>query len=293
MSENVTSFSAEAVAEIYSRHGYQVVRSESCWWFNEYRQKYVYFSSPLHWKVSPMEQEVREIFRQIPSAVALRFISPSSGQGKPSCIWNCRKPYSLVALEKKARNETRRGLEQCEVHPISFSKLIELGWNAHSDTFNRHGEQTKSLGFDVSLDSIPAYKAWGAFVGNELAAYLVVLLVDNFAHIIIERSVTSLLNHRPNNALVFRAVSELLSSGDIDVVSYGWDSLVYNSGLEQFKLGMGFIKEPVNQQIIVNPKFRLLFSKPLCKLVASIVPRKDLPHRFQQLLGLCEIVAAG
>lgn len=292
MSENVISFPAESIANIYKLAGYQVIKSESCFWFNEYRQKYVYTSFPLHRKVAPTEEEVSAIFRQIPSSLALRFISSPNERGKLSCMWNCRKPYSLATLEKKSRNQTRRGLERCKIHPVSFSELVKLGWDAHVDTVHRHNGKTSSLGFDASLDAVSAYRAWGAFIDNLLAAYIVIMLVENYAHIIIVRSVSSLLKYYPNNALVFHVVSELFSIDGIDVISYGWDSLVSNPGLEQFKLGMGFVKEPVVQRIIINPRIKFYLNKPLCKLFLSIVPRKNLSYRFQQVLGLCEILAS-
>jgi len=292
MQENLNFYSADYILDFYQQHGYHVVKTESCWWVNYYRQKYVYFAFPAHQQVVPTKAEVNELFNRLPSAIALRFIGPTHGDGKPSFIWVCRKPYNLNVIQKKSRNQTRRGLEKCSVRLLTFSQLICIGWEAHSDTLNRHGQKAQSLGLNDILDDCNAYKAWGAFIEDSLAAYVVVLLVDDWAHIIINRSTTSSLKHYPNNALVFQVVSELLSQKYINVVSYGWDSLVPNQGLEKFKLGMGFVKEPVKQRIIIRPKFSLLINKYLCKLFIKVVPRKHLHYRGQQIFGLCQILAA-
>ncbi len=187
MQENMTYSSADYVADFYKRYHHQVVKTESGWWFNEYHQKYIFYSFPANRQVTPHKAEVDELFRNAPSLIALRFMAPPDGPGKLSSIWVCRKPYSLDVLGKKSRPKTRKGLELCTIRQIKFAELMEKGWQAHSDTKRRHMQQTFSLGLTASLDECRAYEAWGAFHDNSLLAYVVILRVDDWAYILINR----------------------------------------------------------------------------------------------------------
>ena len=282
--------SLEETLSFFSQRGHRVVQSASCWWYDEYRQKRIYNSFPVHRLINPRREEIAQLFRRIPSAVAIRFIGPSQKEGYQSFMWVRRRPYDLTELSSKSRNQTRRGIEVCEVRRVPWDELISAASDAHRDTMTRHRMNGDApLGFDTELAQCPAYEAWGAFIEGRLAAYAVTLTVEDWVHILLHRSVTASLKLRPNNALIFCLVKELLSSTDVSAVSYGLQPLTTLDSLEHFKLGMGFAQEPVCQRIIITPWLRPLLNqvtfRPI-ELVASFFPGAS---RLQKIAGLCRV----
>lgn len=280
----------EDVVAFFSQNGYRVTRTASCWWYNEYHQSRVYFSFPPHRLVVPSDAEVGSVFRANPEALALRFLSPLSGQGRESFVWICRKPFDSTSPNGKSRNQIRRGLERCQVRTLTFDWLVHGGQEAHRDTMARHGQDSGSLGLNSRLDDCPGYGAWGAFVDDNLAAYIVTLCVEDWAHILVNRSADAYLKFYPNNALVFTVAQELLSRPGVSTVSYGWEPLASRGTLDHFKSGMGFQKEPVRQRIILRPWLRPLLNSTVCRAIAKMAGLHP-NDRLQRLAGFCRIVA--
>ncbi len=282
--------SLEEIISFFAKRGHRVLQTSSCWWYDEYRQNRIYNSFPPHRLIEPTREEIAQVFRRAPSAFAIRFIGPRRSQRDESFIWVRRRPYDLTDLSSKSRNQTRRGMERCQVKRLSWDELVVLASEAHGDTMKRHGTNgAESLGFDVQLSECPAYEAWGSYIDGDLAAYAVILKVEDWVHILLHRSVTAHLKLRPNNALIFCMVKELLSSGNVSGVGYGLQPLTALDSLEHFKLGMGFAKEPVCQRIIMAPWLKLLLnpitSWPI-EMVANLFPRVS---RLQKVAGICRI----
>jgi len=282
--------SPEEIAAFLKKRGHRVVQTASCWWYNEYHQDHLYHSFPMHRAVNPSPEEIAELFQRIPRALGFRFVGPPQSGGFDSFIWVRRKPYDLTALNSKSRNQTRRGLERCEVKKISWDELLISARNAHQDTMGRHQQNgAGSLGFGIELGECPAYEAWGAFIDGRLAAYTVTLWIEDWVHILLQRSVTAELKFYPNNALVFSVVSELLSRPGVTAVSFGLESLVSLDSLEHFKSGMGFTKEPVNQHFVLARWARPLLNPVTggsINLLASLLPGN---LRLQKVAGIYRI----
>jgi hypothetical protein len=282
--------SPEEIVSFFIGRGLHVVRTASCWWYEEQRHSGLYYSFPTHGVIDPQAAECSELFDLAPSALAFRFIAPLESRGHPSFIWVRRPDYDLNALSSKSRNQTRRGMESCEVRKIPWDELVSVAGAANADTMKRHGQNgSQSLGFDTELAKCPAYEAWGAFADGELAAYVVTLTVENRAHILVQRSVTAHLKLRPNNALVFLVVKELLSRPGVASVGYGLEPLDVLDSLDHFKSGMGFVKEPVCQRILIAPRLKLLLNpitaRPI-EVFAALLPKMA---RLQKVAGICRL----
>jgi hypothetical protein len=282
--------SPEEIAAFLESRGHRVVQTASCWWYNEYHQDRLYHSFPMHRLVNPPEEEIAELFQRLPRAVGLRFIGPVESGGHKSFMWVRRNPYDLTTLNSKSRNQTRRGLENCQVKKIQWDELVNIARDAHRDTMGRHQVNgTESLGFGIELGECPAYEAWSAFIGGRLAAYTVTLWIEDWVHILLHRSVTADLKFYPNNALVFSIVSELLSRRGVAAVSFGLESLVSLDSLEHFKLGMGFTKEPIHQHFVL-PKWIKPLLNPVTgrsiNLLANLLPGN---LRLQKVAGIYRI----
>src|SRR6267154_491930 len=147
----------EELTSFFVRRGHRVVQTASCWWYNEYHQERVFYAYPIHRLVNPGPDEIEEVFSSASRALVLRFISPVDTKGQKSFIWVRGNPYDLTDLSAKSRNQTRRGLEKCEVRKIPWDELETIAQEAHMDTMNRHHVNgSASLGFGTELGECPA-----------------------------------------------------------------------------------------------------------------------------------------
>ena len=280
----------EGIVSFFESRGHRVIQTASSWWYNEYRQDRIYNSFPIHRLVNPGPDEIKNIFKTVPRALALRFIGPTASRGQESFIWVCRRPYEMTKLSPNIRSHVRRGMKRCQVRSISFEELVLLGREAHDDTLQRHAENnSQSLGFDTELQKCSAFEAWGAFVEGRLAAYMVTLWVEDWVHILLHRSVTAYLKSYPNNALIFSVVSELLSRPGVTTVSFGLEPLVSHDSLAHFKSGMGFLKEPVCQRVVLAKRAKLLLNPITNKSVEVLANLLPGNSRLQKVAGICRI----
>ncbi len=286
--------SPEELTAFFVGQGHSVVKTASCSWYNEYRQKRIYQSFPIHRLVAPGQDEIKEVFAKVPKAVALRFIGPIQSRGQKSFIWVCRRPYEIENLSANTRSHVRRGLKNCQIRSMSFEDLVTQGWEAHRDTAKRHGEaEPSSLGIEAKLDNCAAYEAWGAFVEGHLAAYIVTVWVEDWVHILINRSVNAYLKFYPNNALIFSVVREMLSREGVQAVSYGLEPLIAADSLERFKLAMGFAKEPVCQCVVMAPRLKLLLNPVTAWPIAALANWLPKVPRLQKIAELYRITRNG
>jgi hypothetical protein len=287
---NNPGFSAEDAVAFLRLQGRRVVKTKSCWWYNAYGQKNVYYSFPPNRLVTPNEDELKAIFKLAPNAKAVRYLSAMTGYGRDSYIWACRKPFNLQTIHGKARNQVRQGLRKCTVRHLRLDELEVLGGQASSDSTKRFGIGPEDLKFSKEMCESPAYEAWGAFFEGNLAAYLVTFRVEDWVYIQIHRSVDKYLKHRPNNALIFRVLHDLLSRPEISTVSYGWEPLYDLDSLDVFKLRMGSAKEPCKQSFVLTPWLRIAFPQIVCRAIEKLSNLDKNSHRLRQIAGVCRVI---
>ena len=124
-------------AEFWERQGRRVIETNSCFWFNS--QPLSFASIPYHRVVDPSRRDLAEVFFRGP-AFALRFLAEPAENGQAGGLFVCSKDsYGLSSLQKKARNQTRRGLDHCRVERAEFSDLAQRGHKLNVGTFLRQG----------------------------------------------------------------------------------------------------------------------------------------------------------
>jgi hypothetical protein len=155
----------------------------------------------------------------------------------------------------------------------------------------RHGAKktdTISLGISEEMKECSAYEAWGAFVDEYLAAFLVTLCVEDWVYILVSRSANAYLKFYPNNALIFSVVQHFLSRPGVSAINYGWEALSPLESLDQFKLSMGFTKEPVRQCIVPAPWLKLLLNPVTCSIIEKTATYRPYDRRLQRLTKFCQ-----
>jgi hypothetical protein len=267
-------------AEFWRMQGHQVIATKSCYWYNP--QPLVFMSVPYHRSFVPSRRELRRVLLGGPAAAA-RFHDPTGSDGG---LFICSdREYDFPALLKKARNETRRGLENCSIEQVDFPYLAKHGFSLVEDTLRRQGRGQRSMTHRQWLSHcnaagrIRGFEAWSAFVKGRLAAFMVTALVEDYFSILQQYSARETLAYHPNNALAFTVTKLKLSSDRIAYVSYGLKSLEPTPGVDHFKRGMGFQLRPFGESVAFNPLLTPLLSlggDKLIRWMARKNPQSDL-----------------
>ena len=222
----------------------RVVKTASGYWYEPH--SFCFQNIPYHQAINPNKRELRDLFFKH-RAILVRFNSFANENTFPGYIWICeKKNYDFTNLDAKAKNKTRRGLERNLVKEIDFNLLIKEGWTLIKDTAQRQQREAdfatpgEWVRYCEAAAGTPDFEAWGAFVQEHLAAFLVGAQIGDYYWILRQVSETVYLKNHPNNALIYIVTKSKLAKPTINKVSYGLDSVENTSGLNIFKQGMGF-----------------------------------------------------
>jgi hypothetical protein len=165
------------------------------------------------------------------------------------------------------RRNVRRGLRELRIEPITSDQLLAHGAQAFCDTRRRVGlsdgtpeDFRRRFTWQAKC---PAYVFFGAWKDDQLAAFLSITEVEDWAEIGCF-SADALLSFRPNDALFFYALSYYLTEKEYRLVSYGLSSIQAKSnrdGLHVFKTKVGFEARPVHRAFVLHPLLRPLANR--------------------------------
>jgi len=270
----------EEFAEFWRMQKCRVVRTPSCLWYSAW--PFVFMSLPYHRAVVPTRSEVTRLLYRSPAA-AIRYRDPTGTDG--GLFVRSDRSYDLSSLERKARNQTRRGLEQCRIEQLDFAYLANHGPRLIEESCRRQGRDPWAVTGEASwqrycraASQFGDFEAWGSFVNGTLVAFLVAALVEDHYSILHQSSASAALRHYPNNALAFTITQQKLRLPEIGCVSYGLKSLDPTGGLDRFKLGMGYQIRPFGERVVLNPLLKCLatgFAQRLLRRMAQRHPEKD------------------
>ncbi|MBI5252031.1 MAG: GNAT family N-acetyltransferase [Desulfomonile tiedjei] len=284
--------SSEKYAEFLAGIGHRVVRTKDTWWYES--SSHVYSNFPYHIPVTVKLNEIDEVLGN--TGFAAKYACPIE-IGRPSYQHVCtERDYDFATLNQKARNRTRRGLERCSVRRLTFKELAATeSLELCRDTWMRHGKPVPSdfedywSRFYNAADAASVLETWGAFVGDELGAFLIAVLTDGCMCL---RDVCSHSNHlhaHPNNALVYLFTKDAIARQEVSEVSYGLQSLQEGTEtLDRFKEGMGFPRRPVGQRIEVNRTLRPILRGPIAKAALRLSRMGNKNQTIRKLSGLLQ-----
>lgn len=280
----------EIYREFLIRQGHHVVKSDSCYWYNAQPGFFFYF--PYHKLITPNKEELRNLFRK-EFCIGMRFFTPIENFGKESYLIICsNKDYDLSSLAKKARNQTRRGLENFVIKQLDFKSLASLGIKPNHDTLERQG---RNIGiwnrkswqeYCSAANGLDGFEAWGAFHKDQLAAFMVCFQMEDHFTILHHSSVTEYLRQYPNNALVFHVTNLKLQSEDVSHIFYGPQSLDAPGSLDKFKFNMGFEQKPIKQRIEFSSLVKPFVNKLSYKIFNILSLAKPESDVFRKLEGI-------
>lgn len=281
------------MAEFFERIGQRTIRSESAWWC-EVRSG-VLLSFPYYRLLELSDAEIAGLFREH-KLRSIRYPTPLTALGFESTVAvNANADYDLTALHQKARNQTRRGLENCVVEQIDFEDLIKHGLPLNQDTARRQGRDSEYgdpaywRRYCLAAKATPGFSAWAAWVGGELGAHLVVAEYEGWANWLAENSSAALLKQRPNNALVYETARHLFQNTETKRICYGVGSLEPVPELDRFKVRMGWTMQPIKQRLVFSTGVRCLFGlarEPALKLLGRLMPKSYAVRKATGMIRL-------
>ncbi len=287
---------AETYAEWLRRQGHQVIRTPNTYWHSEGLA--VYQAFPYHWLIEPSEAELADIFSGH-RAVAVRYCMP------PGCRQGCLS-YSIVFeggtygfenLGYRTRKNVRRGLRNCTVEPISFQRLVDEGWDLRLDALDRQRRHLKITNESwrkryLNAADLNGFQAWGAFVNNHLAGYLVTFQMDDCVCIVDQQSHRDYLDLNINNAITFVASQSAAAQPGIRILFYGLESLDAPARVAEFKFHMGYTAKPVRQRVVFHPGLSVFANRFSYAVVSRIAKWLPVNRHFSKAEGMLRICLA-
>ena len=281
------------MGEFFERIGQRTIRSEISWWYEV--QPRVLLSFPYYKLIEPDDEEITELFSKY-KLRAIRYPTPLQAFGFPSTLEvNTDPSYNLSSLEREARRQTRRGLENCTFKQIDFDYLTEHGLVLNRETANRQKRKIIYTDQDYWRKYCQAAKAtngvaaWGVFVGPELATYLVAAESEGWWNWLLTHSSISLLKKRPSNVLFYEAPHQFFQNNPDKKICYGLGSLESVSKLDYFKLNMGVTMQSIKQRIVFSKKIRCAFAiaqEPFLKVMEKAFPKSYTVRKASAMIRL-------
>lgn len=268
---------AEIFAEWLCLQGHHVVRAAGSYWFDQGPR--VYQAFPYHHTINPSEQEIAELLVK-QNAIGLRYSAPLDAEfGIVSYHTVYESPtYGFENLDRRSRQNTRKGMNQCDVGPISFERMAEEGWNLEQDTLNRQGRKaaiSRKTWRKRSLTAagLPGFEAWGAIVEGRLGASLISFQMDSCCYLLYKQCLRKYLPIRINNALSFVITQTMVNRPEVRSVLYGLHSLDAPPSVDEFKFRMGYTAKPVRQRVVFHPLLAPFFNRRTHALIRRLLRR--------------------
>jgi hypothetical protein len=265
--------------EFFKRLGHKIIHTPKASWYEV--QHRVLLSFPYYKQVEPTEDELNELMTTN-KMLAIRFPTMLDKFGFISnVVVNTNKNYDFASMHQKARNQTRRALENCKVEQIDFDFLYKNGLSLNDDTAKRQGRESQFASPDYwrkyceAAKNVEGFSAWGSFIDGQLAAFIIAIEVDDWVEWVVNHSATEFRNKYPNNALAFSAAQHFFQNKDCTGICYGLGSLEPTPDLDHFKERMGWRLEPIKQRLVFSNKFRIITElawEPLLRFIGGIYP---------------------
>jgi hypothetical protein len=267
--------------------------SANTWWVRHEGMSLV--RRPVPCLDVPPAKEVRSVLWRAGVPVASYVCQPDEQHPQNAWLYVCHKDtYSMSKLGAPVRRHLKRALRELRFDLVSPETFLEHASVAYCDTRRRAGlADGTTVVFRQLFEPFlrnPASFIIGAWKENELAAFLTVVMVDDWAELGLF-SADRYLPLRPNNGLIHVALETLLAGPHCRLVSYGLSSVQEASkaeGLHAFKTRVGFEARPAHRAFVFHPLLRA-FANPitLCVLrgCARLHPRSRALNKASGLLA--------
>ncbi len=223
--------------------------------------------------------------------------------------WDCEKSewwytccddenYDLKIIKSPSmKRDTKKGLRECKICEIDPQNFIELSYDIYKNSRLSYGEKkskilSKSMYEQIVLKrkKYYGYKIWGAFVGNNLAAYSTPITLDNATLLSETRSDRKFYKQNPNNALFYEMTKYYLNKEKVLYVSNGHRTILHPTSINDFLLRLGFRKVYCKLNVELSTKAKVISYlrtnglNNLTNLLLNVLPVKK--KNFKLFLNL-------
>jgi len=268
---------ASELAQFFRAIGNRIIQTESCYWYNP--KPFLFKSLPIHRLVEPSPAEIAQVMIKGP-AFAIRYPRTPDKAGPRGGMYVCsNRDYDFPALSQNVRSRIRRGLARCRIQQIDFEYLAQHGHALTAETTLRQMGTAPSATeaewklFCENASRSKDFEAWGAFVEDRLATFIVAMLVEDCYYIHLQKSASDLLKYYPNNALLFTVMKATLARPEVGYISHGPKALAVGKGLDYYKTSMGFELQPYTDHVVFNPLVKPLLMWKGDAVVNKLVQR--------------------
>ena len=218
---------AEYAADL-ARSGVRILPGAQGTYWTTY-ESYAMMRLPTFHLTPPTSQEVQQILWRGCAAIATYLLEPDEYHPANAWLYLCTdQTYALEKLPPAKRRNVRRGLKELTIAPLTSEQLLVHGVHAFCDTRRRVGlSDGTAEGFRRDLTahaSLPEHVFLGAWKENQLAAYLSIIEVDDWVEITCF-SMDALRQYRPNDTLIYSALSHYLTERRCRLVCNGLSSI--------------------------------------------------------------------
>ncbi len=247
---------------------------------------------PTFYTGRPAPHEVQKVLWSTSAALASYLFEPDEHHPANAWLYVCTDSnYALDKLAPAMRRNVRRGLKELTIAPLNPEQLLAHGSQAFCDTRRRaglsDGTPEEFRHFLTSNTSLPEMVFLGAWKENQLAAFLTITEVEDWAEIGCF-SMDALLEYRPNDTLMYSTLFHHLVERNCRVVSYGLSSIQAESnaaGLHRFKLKVGFEARPVYRAFVPHPLLRPFVNRLTLWGINQVLQLKPQDRRFKKAGG--------
>jgi hypothetical protein len=225
---------------------------------------------PIFHVGAPSSAEVDDALRRTRAVVASYLVEPDAQNAANAWLYLCSdRDYALGTRVPAMRRNVRRAMRDLSIRELSPRELLAHGHRAFCDTRRRTGlDDGTQDGFERYFAcrggvAGPGRTYLAAWRDDQLAAFVTILHVDDWVELCCFSS-DSMLQYRPNDALLYVALSHYVTERNCRVVSYGVSSIqsISNAaGLHRFKRKIGFDTSPVHRAFVLHPALRPLASR--------------------------------
>jgi hypothetical protein len=287
-----------AYAKFYTSVGNKVLETPHGVWIGPRHGFFIRL--PFYDITPPQEQELEFLFNQR-RILGINYAAAPGCKGKISHNYFVRDHnYNMNNLNTNCRRNVQKGLNCCQIRPMSFDELYRLGMPLNLDTLCRQGRSDRLISNPDQWkrlcragEELEQIEAWGAFVQGELGSYIITTRLGPVVSVLYSHSRTSLLASRSSPALYFSMIQTLMQRAGVEAVYNGAEWLTTSMGLDRFKQGMGFIAEPVVFVTQLRPlASRLLLNRGVRYAISSLGPlllNNEFHQRVEAVLEMAEL----
>jgi hypothetical protein len=287
------SISMKEHAANQARSGVRILQGSQGTIWAKY-ESWAFMRIPTFHQMSPDPHEVHQVLWHGRTAIATYLLEPDDYHPANAWLYVCTdRSYTLENLPPPMRRNVRRGLKELVIAPLTSEQLLTHGVQAFCDTRRRSGlSDGTPEGFRERFTArirSPEHVFLGAWKENLLAAFLSLTEVEDWVEIEGSFSTDDLLQYRPNDTLMYYALSHYLVEGSCRVVSYGLSSLQTESnatGLHTFKTKVGFEARPVHRAFELHPFLRPFANRVMLRSINAVRHFRPQDRRLKKAGGV-------